>query len=51
MISSSLGNSGRETRRTPRSREVTPLKIGDLLYTCSPHQIVYALEAATGTDR
>jgi quinoprotein glucose dehydrogenase len=30
---------------------VTPLKIGDLLYTCSPHQIVFALEAATGKLR
>jgi len=31
--------------------EATPLKIGDLLYTCSPHQIVFALEAATGKLR
>ncbi|TWB39068.1 membrane-bound PQQ-dependent dehydrogenase, glucose/quinate/shikimate family [Nitrospirillum pindoramense] len=31
--------------------EVTPLKVGDLLYTCSPHQIVFALEAATGKLR
>ena len=30
---------------------MTPLKIGDLLYTCSPHQIVFALEAATGKLR
>jgi quinoprotein glucose dehydrogenase len=33
------------------TNEVTPLKIGDLLYTCSPHQIVFALEAATGQLR
>jgi len=33
------------------TNEATPLKIGDLLYTCSPHQIVYALEAATGKLR
>jgi quinoprotein glucose dehydrogenase len=31
--------------------EATPLKIGDLLYTCSSHQIVFALEAATGRLR
>ncbi|TWB69780.1 quinoprotein glucose dehydrogenase [Nitrospirillum amazonense] len=31
--------------------EVTPLKVGDLLYTCSPHQIVFALDAATGALR
>jgi len=29
--------------------EVTPLKIGDMLYLCSPHQILFALDAATGT--
>ncbi|MBN3727393.1 glucose/quinate/shikimate family membrane-bound PQQ-dependent dehydrogenase [Burkholderia sp. Ac-20379] len=28
--------------------EVTPLKIGNLLYLCSPHQILFALDAATG---
>jgi quinoprotein glucose dehydrogenase len=33
------------------TNEATPLKIGDLLYTCSPHQIVFALDAATGTLR
>jgi quinoprotein glucose dehydrogenase len=33
------------------TNEATPLKVGDLLYTCSPHQIVFALEAATGTLR
>jgi quinoprotein glucose dehydrogenase len=31
--------------------EATPLKVGDLLYTCSQHQIVFALEAATGKLR
>ncbi len=30
------------------TNEATPLKIGELLYTCSPHQIVFALDAATG---
>jgi quinoprotein glucose dehydrogenase len=33
------------------TNEVTPLKIGSLLYTCSPHQIVFALDAATGKLR
>src|SRR5690349_9512140 len=27
--------------------EVTPLKVGDMLYLCSPHQILFALDAAT----
>jgi quinoprotein glucose dehydrogenase len=31
------------------TNEVTPIKIGDLLYLCSPHQILFALEAKTGT--
>jgi quinoprotein glucose dehydrogenase len=31
--------------------EATPLKIANLLYTCSSHQIVFALEAATGQLR
>jgi quinoprotein glucose dehydrogenase len=31
--------------------EATPLKVGGLLYTCSPHQIVFALVAATGELR
>lgn len=33
------------------TNEVTPLKVGNLLYTCSPHQIVFALDAATGKLR
>jgi quinoprotein glucose dehydrogenase len=28
--------------------ENTPLKIGDTLYACSPHQILFAVDAATG---
>jgi quinoprotein glucose dehydrogenase len=28
--------------------EVTPIKIGDLLYLCSPHQKLFALDAGTG---
>ncbi|MBS0987906.1 glucose/quinate/shikimate family membrane-bound PQQ-dependent dehydrogenase [Acetobacter okinawensis] len=28
--------------------EATPIKVGNTLYLCSPHQIVFALDAATG---
>jgi len=31
--------------------EVTPIKAGDTLYLCSPHQILFALDAATGALR
>ncbi|MDN4053364.1 glucose/quinate/shikimate family membrane-bound PQQ-dependent dehydrogenase [Massilia sp. YIM B02763] len=31
--------------------EVTPIKIGDLLYLCSPHQKLFALDAKTGALR
>jgi quinoprotein glucose dehydrogenase len=30
--------------------EVTPLKVGDRLYLCSPHQWVFALDATTGKE-
>ena len=30
--------------------QVTPLKIGDLLYLCTPHQNVIALDATTGAE-
>jgi len=30
--------------------EVTPIKVGNLLYLCSPHQILFALDAATGKE-
>ncbi|MGY4629961.1 glucose/quinate/shikimate family membrane-bound PQQ-dependent dehydrogenase [Bradyrhizobium sp. USDA 4486] len=33
------------------TNQATPLKVGDLLYTCSQHQIVFALEAPTGKLR
>ena len=29
------------------TNEVTPIKIGDLLYLCSAHQILFALDAKT----
>jgi quinoprotein glucose dehydrogenase len=31
--------------------QVTPLKVGDLLYVCTPHNLVIALDAATGQER
>lgn len=31
--------------------EVTPLKVGDSLYLCTPHQVAIALDAATGKER
>jgi quinoprotein glucose dehydrogenase len=31
--------------------EVTPLKVGDTVYLCSPHQKVFALDAATGKQK
>lgn len=31
--------------------QVTPLKIGDLLYLCTPHHLAIALDAATGAER
>ncbi len=31
--------------------EVTPIKVGDLLYLCTPHNLVYALDPETGAVR
>jgi len=31
--------------------EVTPLKVGSMLYLCTPHGIAIALDAATGKER
>jgi quinoprotein glucose dehydrogenase len=33
------------------TNEVTPIKIGNLLYLCSPHQILFALDAKTGVQK
>ncbi len=33
------------------TNEVTPIKVGDMLYLCSPHQILFALDAATGKEK
>ncbi len=35
---------------TETTFEVTPLKIGELLYLCTPHQIVVALDATSGEE-
>ena len=37
-------------RGGPAAYQVTPLKIGDLLYLCTPKQVVFALDATTGTE-
>jgi quinoprotein glucose dehydrogenase len=31
--------------------EVTPLKIGDTLYLCTPHDLVFAIDAETGREK
>ena len=31
--------------------QVTPLKVGDTLYVCTPHNLAIALDAATGTEK
>lgn len=30
--------------------EVTPIKVGDLVYLCTPHNVVFALDAETGQE-
>lgn len=35
---------------TETTFQVTPLKIGELLYLCTPHQVVVALDATTGEE-
>ncbi|MBS7538110.1 glucose/quinate/shikimate family membrane-bound PQQ-dependent dehydrogenase [Ancylobacter lacus] len=36
---------------TETTYQVTPLKVGELLYLCTPHNIAIALDAATGQER
>ncbi len=36
---------------TETTYEVTPLKIGNTVYLCTPHDLVIALDAATGEER
>lgn len=42
------GDKKRSTDPGEITDEVTPIKIGDMLYLCSPHQMLFALDAATG---
>lgn len=37
--------------KTAYLNEATPLKIGELLYTCTPSQVIVAVEAITGKER
>ena len=36
---------------TETTYQVTPLKVGELLYLCTPHNFVIALDAGTGEER
>jgi quinoprotein glucose dehydrogenase len=45
------GDMKRPTDPGEITSEVTPIKVGDLLYLCSPHQILLALDAATGKEK
>lgn len=45
------GDTRRPTDPAESTFEVTPLKIGDTLYLCTPHSWVIALDAATGRER
>lgn len=38
-------------KRSAYMFQATPLKVGDLLYFCTPHNIAIALEAETGRER
>ncbi|MFM0757413.1 membrane-bound PQQ-dependent dehydrogenase, glucose/quinate/shikimate family, partial [Paraburkholderia strydomiana] len=44
------GDMKRPTDPGETTDEVTPIKVGDMLYLCSPHQILFALDAATGKE-
>ncbi|CAK9885773.1 MAG: Quinoprotein glucose dehydrogenase [Candidatus Erwinia impunctatus] len=45
------GDKKRPTDPGELTDEVTPIKIGDALYLCTPHQILFALDAATGKEK
>jgi quinoprotein glucose dehydrogenase len=36
---------------TETTYEVTPLKVGDTIYFCTPHDLVFALDAETGAEK
>ncbi len=45
------GDVRREDDVEETTYQVTPLKVGNLLYLCTPHHIAIALDAATGEER
>ncbi len=45
------GDMKRSTDPGELTDEVTPLKVGDSLYLCTPHQQLFALDAATGKEK
>ncbi len=45
------GDTRRPSDPTETTYEVTPLKVGDALYLCTPHNFVIALDAETGNER
>ncbi len=45
------GDQRGETDPAETTFQVTPLKIGELLYLCTPHSIAIALDAASGEER
>ncbi|TVV77337.1 membrane-bound PQQ-dependent dehydrogenase, glucose/quinate/shikimate family [Sphingomonas solaris] len=44
------GDLQRESDPDEFTYEVTPIKVGGLVYLCSPHNIVFALDAETGRE-
>jgi quinoprotein glucose dehydrogenase len=46
-----LARSGENKNGYEFNFEVTPIKVGDTLYICTPHSQVIALDAVTGTER
>ncbi|MFC6619801.1 membrane-bound PQQ-dependent dehydrogenase, glucose/quinate/shikimate family [Novosphingobium panipatense] len=44
------GDLQRKTDPEEFTYEVTPIKVGDLVYFCSPHNIVFAVDAETGQE-
>ncbi|WP_034918990.1 glucose/quinate/shikimate family membrane-bound PQQ-dependent dehydrogenase [Erwinia sp. 9145] len=45
------GDMKRATDPGELTNEVTPIKMGNSLYLCTPHQILFALDAATGKQK
>ena len=45
------GDVRREGDPAETTYEVTPLKVGETLYLCTPHDLVFALDAETGNEK